>query len=151
TRYDDSRESRADVQRVTSQLITTLLAQHSLNWTVVDGWTVEARPEAAHVMNYLQGLTRRFVIDSDTLAVTQVGHRRVVRGLFRLYVRSLVEMEYRVFPSLFRDEAARLGAEVDLANKASGETPAELPIGADPTDPIERVPPELRVRAARLS
>lgn len=150
-RYDDSRESRADVQRLTSQLITTLLAQHELKWTDQDGWSLEARPEAAYVMNFLQGLTRRYVIDSDTLAVTQVGHRRVVRRLFRLYIRSLLEKEYRIFPALFRDEAEQLGAEISAIISQPRNNDVESDGGTDPSDPIQRVPRELRVRAARLS
>lgn len=162
-RYDDSRDARSDIQQLTSQLITTLLGRHRLQWTAEDGWEVSPDEQAAFAMDFLKGLTRRYVIDSDTLAVTQVGHRRVVRRLFKLYIRSLVEQEHRVFPSLFRADARQLGGLIAAAS--SGEAASGTVDGSargnqservrEPNerslDPINRVPVSLRRRAARLA
>ncbi len=158
-RYDDSRKSRSDVQRVTSHLITTLLSQHQLQWSERDGWQVEPDHAASYVMDFFKGLTRRYVIDSDTLAVTQVGHRRVVRRLFKMYIRSLVDREYRIFPSLFRSEAQLLGEAIREAGPSKptgGVTVDDEETAAaenEPSwiDPIDNVPPSLRVRAGRLA
>ena len=164
-RYADTRGARADVQRLTSRLITELLSRHELRWDPVDGWTVEADDAADYAMDFLKGLTRRHVMDSDTLAVTQVGHRRVIRRLFKLYIRSLVDQEHRVFPPLFRDEARRLGRTIardasgdDQATGAGDAGPGEAVAPHDDSvrsestiDPIERVPEPLRLPAARLA
>ncbi|MCU0616514.1 MAG: dNTP triphosphohydrolase [Gemmatimonadaceae bacterium] len=163
TRYEDSLAGRSDVQQLTSRLITTLVGRHALRWNAVDGWEVVPDPETEYAMDFLKGLTRRYVIDSDTLAVTQVGHRRVVRRLFKLYIRSLVEREHRVFPAQFRGDAEQLGREIrDTPLDAADETTTELaqqgvdsinvsapPVRSD--DPVLRVPKPLRIRAARLA
>ena len=162
-RYEDSLAGRADVQQLTSRLITTLVGRHRLHWNAPEGWTVAPDPQADYAMDFLQGLTRRFVIDSDTLAVTQVGHRRVVRRLFKLYIRSLVEREDRVFPAQFRGDAEQLGREIKAAppEVVPNPEPASVEgtsvstdvsgIRVRSDDPILRVPKALRMRAARLA
>jgi len=111
-RYDDSRSSRVLVQTFTSHLITTLVENHRLSWRPADGWSVTANAEILFLLAFLQGLTKRFVIDSETMAATQIGHRRVIKRLFRMYVRALFKKEHRLFPSFFRDEARKLSDRV---------------------------------------
>ncbi len=110
--FADSRRDRELIQSGTSQLITLLIDGHNLSWSQADGWDLRPTPEMKSVMSLMQSLTKRFVIDSDKLAVTQVGHRRVIRRLFKTFFRALIRSEARLFAAFFRDEAERLADRV---------------------------------------
>ncbi len=142
--YDDSRRMREDVQTTTSHLITTLIEGHSFVWSADRGWSLRAEDGIDVAMRFMHGLTRRYVIDSDTLAATQVGHRRVVKRLFRMYLLALARSEVRVFPAFFRPEARLISAALTESTRKPGdfnELRASLP----------DIDPSLRRRAGRLA
>lgn len=142
--YDDSRSMRNAVQTATSHLITTLVEGHSLAWSAEQGWELEGTLTVEYAMRFMQGLTKRYVIDSDTLAATQIGHRRVVKRLFRMYLLALGRDEVRVFPEFFRDDARVVSAS--LVNEIVKPSDfAELRIA------FETVAEETLRRAGRLA
>lgn len=147
--YDDSRHARENVQTATSHLITTLLEGHTFAWNDESGWSMRSNDDIELAMRFMHGLTRRYVIDSDTLAATQVGHRRVVKRLFRMYLMALVRDEVRVFPSFFRVEAQSISNEVRAAmTKAAIRKPGDF---GELRSAIPSVALRLRRRAGRLA
>lgn len=120
--YTDARDARSRVQTLTSELITLFVSQQRLYYDSSEGWAVHGPPEIESCIDFLKGLTRSFVIDSDRLAVTQVGHRRVIRRLFKVYIVALCRNETRLFPAFFRSEASELSEKL-RSNVGHGSSP----------------------------
>lgn len=145
--FDFYRAGLIDVGRAIErgdQKITTLVEGHSLAWSAEQGWAVEGTLTVEYAMRFMQGLTKRYVIDSDTLAATQIGHRRVVKRLFRMYLLALGRDEVRVFPEFFRDDARVVSAS--LVNAI--EKPSDF---VQLRDSFETVAEEIVQRAGRLA
>lgn len=111
--YEDDEESRARVQNHVSLWITKYVNSLSLKWTRRLGWGCELDEENDTCMRFDQWLVQKLVIDGERLAVTQLGHKRIVRGLFREFFRSACQGEPRPFPAFFRRQVGELKTQLD--------------------------------------
>jgi len=106
--YVDSRKGRARVARAVSTLITIFINNVEATYSEEAGWICEVKEGYEEARAYLQDLTLKYVINSDSVAATQVGHRRVVRRLFRMFLEAAVGGDHRIFPAFFRSSAEEL-------------------------------------------
>ncbi len=126
TGYVDDRDSRARVSRTLSFFITRFVDSLVYRYSADEGWTCDVDEKMQKVLEFLQSLTRKHVIDGESVAVTQVGHRRVVRRLFRMFFSAIVHDDARVFPALFRDDATKLSDEFASSPRVRARVGREL-------------------------
>ncbi|PRP96271.1 deoxyguanosinetriphosphate triphosphohydrolase-like protein [Enhygromyxa salina] len=100
-RYTGTATHRSAVRSWTSQMIQRYV--QAVDVSVNDGrpaFTVPAN--IRHEIELLKGLTWEYVIESPTLATQQMGHRKIIRGLFEAYLEA-VSTRPAVLPPRFQD------------------------------------------------
>jgi dGTPase len=99
-----------------------------------DGRALELPPEARVQVEFLQWLVRYYVIDSPRLGTQQHGQRRMIRALFRAYLRAIMHRDKGIVPATFHRELTLLEGRHHSKKPSQQETRLAVDIVAGMTD-----------------
>ncbi len=108
--YLGTQSDRQDVRAYTSTQIGRYLAAVTIRTEANAGGELLDLPEPMRQeIELVKHLTRYYVIDSASLASQQHGQRRVIRTLFKSYLRAAEAREWRILPAAYREQIRAAG------------------------------------------
>ena len=136
-RYRGTFDERAELRASSSRLINDFLADVTI--TEDHGDPALGLPDHRRVqMKFLQNLVWRHVIRSSRLAAQQWGQQRIVRKLFRTFLRSIRDRKtdhgLMIVPAAFVDYVDRIPADGDTSPPAAQEVRLAADIVASLSD-----------------
>lgn len=108
--YSGTFDDRARTRKHTSGVINEYVySMHPKNPSDEFGG-IAVDPEARIRMKFLQRLVWHYVIFNPRLGSVQEGQRRIVKELFRVYLRAVKTCQLDLIPPFYREEVKKLGA-----------------------------------------
>ncbi len=117
--YDGTRESRAQIYNVSSELIDRFVSETRLQPPgpgVAEALDIPVRTRATVAV--LKELIWHYVIEASALATHQHGQREAIRALFRILYEAHGDERPYLFPAAFQDAAKGLDAAAPAAERA---------------------------------
>jgi dGTPase len=109
--FSGTRKQRADLRSLTSFLIGRYIGAIRLDPTRSStGQTVKTASWAKIEISMWKQLTWHYVIHNPSLATQQYGQRRVVRGLFDIFMDAATSEQWHMFPVSSREQLEELAA-----------------------------------------
>jgi dGTPase len=106
-------EQKAQIKRISSQLIQTYIYSVSLSETYGDRGYLKYDLAKEEELKFLQRIVWSYVISNPRLATQRYGQKRIIRTLFEIYLEAILAEDISVIPSRFIREYLELNDRGD--------------------------------------
>lgn len=112
-------EQKAQIKRISSQLIQTYINSVKLNLTYGDRGYLQYNQTKEEELKFLQRIVWAYVISNPRLATQRYGQKRIIKTLFEMYLEAIYKGDLTFIPVRFvkeyleLDERAKKGENVN--------------------------------------
>lgn len=114
-------EQKAQIKRISSQLIQTYIQSVQLNTEYGDRGYLKYNHNREEELKFLQRIVWSYVISNPRMATQRYGQKRIIKTLFEIYLQAISDRDLSFIPARFIREFLEIEANSDNIERITQE------------------------------